>query len=705
MSQLFGGYVILGILKWLFSGSSVGGEHAQKGTRHESSGSIAAEPEPEPSLEIAQSSDASLPGANYYSQLERLLSSVSAKEYQSAAIAARASLPLLRAWLKDPRGEGKRLTIRIPALSQGGTMMAITEDREGLTELCNLVHDFDDLKHYREEAALHFADLDLFNQIREAVRGTPGIPQNQIAIELGLEDGRRASRLVSYLEKSGEIGRARNGKTYQLYLTGTEIPETEVNKLYTEPAKPKSHRLEMSAVRPRDLDTKQVSIVPLPPSPSAWEHSVDLPVAHEAFADPEGAWREIVVVPIMPDDRPDPAFRKHYSTRDGALSFDDLAKSDASSGAPGAVIFSNTRAHSELSATLRRDAYHISVHPEGEGFALRSKSNVLTIYNGSLEVDLETDLEAAPEVAASLARLGLAEVPAHRRLRCVALTPERDRYLFTHVDEAWCISREGQRLWGLRMPANDPIPIRVGSAGFGTATDIDEALAVMGLKLPVTPDEIRVRYRQLARAHHPDINSGSDETMKAVNVASERLTGLGPDQLAANGEIEIMISFGTGADWIYAAAFSGNGETALLGTYAGRVVRINRDGAPIAIYDVGSVPVRIIETEAYLYVMTATRLYVLDGQRLVALEDCSGKSDLLVCENHVLLVEARGVRVFTNDGRPLGIALAKAPIRRAYIQEGNLVIETRTQRAFFHAINPASERPKNMQRMTPSLTG
>ena len=320
------------------------------------------------------------------------------------------------------------------------------------------------------------------------------------------------------------------------------------------------------------------------------------------------------------------------------------------------------------------------------GFTTGSKSNVLTVYDQHLKVDFETDLSRVPEVAANRDRLGMAQNEAHLALRCIALAPDRGRYLFTHVDESWCVSRDGKCLWGLRMPAKEPTQIRLGGAQFGAATDIADSLEVMGLKMPVTPDEIRTRYRQLVRELHPDLNPGSEERMKAVNVASERLTGLEPDQLDGSGAgdvgFEFVISFGpvAQADWIYAAAFSANGETALLGTYGGRVVRVDARGRPIMIYDVGSVPVRIIETSQYLYVMTATRLYVLDGDSLVALEDCTAKCDLLEGDGLVLLVEAKGVRVFTEDGRPVGLALTKAPIRRAYVDDDTLVVETRTQR-------------------------
>ena len=223
-------------------------------------------PQPELEPENIPLPDFSLPGHSYFTQLEKLTSSISARNYSAAAEAARASLPMLRDWLKDSRGDGQRLDIRIPALSQGGTMMAITGDKEGLFELSKLVEDFDPLSAYREEAEEHLADLDLFNRIRRLIRSNPGVLQNQIKALLGIDDGRRASRLVAYLEKSGEVRRAKNGKTFNLYKAGEEIPDIATETIYTEPDKPGSHRLETRAVSPRVLDPERVRIVPLPPS-------------------------------------------------------------------------------------------------------------------------------------------------------------------------------------------------------------------------------------------------------------------------------------------------------------------------------------------------------------------------------------------------------------------------------------------------------
>jgi len=52
-----------------------------------------------------------MPGQAYFSQLQALQDSISNRRYTDAATAARESLPLIRKWLEDPRGNGKRLSL------------------------------------------------------------------------------------------------------------------------------------------------------------------------------------------------------------------------------------------------------------------------------------------------------------------------------------------------------------------------------------------------------------------------------------------------------------------------------------------------------------------------------------------------------------------------------------------------------------------
>jgi hypothetical protein len=697
--------MVFGIFKKMFGGEKAAGREAaglgDDGAGRERRSSFQDfERETRERLE-AQSHE--MPGQAYFNQLQTLQESISDRRYTDAATAARKSLPLIRKWLEDPKGNGKRLSLSMPALTQGGTMLAITGDRKGLAMLQDLVSEFDHLGEYRTDAKKHLDAIDLFDAIRKVVAAKPGILQNTMKSEVGAEDGRLVSNLISWLEKAGEISRAKNGKTYALYIDGVEMSAKDASAVYTEPSLPGSHQARSKPGEPIELNLDKMTLVPLPPSPEAWARQITLPTTAEIFEDAEGAWREVTVEAISPADRPDPAFRKHFTTRGGILSFDDLAKSEAGLGAPGAVMFTPEQTGTPMIERLERPIYALDVHPEGQGFATRSKTNILTVYGADLKVDFETDLSATAEVAAGRRRLdlggngGIFWGEPHLALNCIALSPNRDRYLYTHVDEAWCIDRNGKRLWGVRMPER-PVEtyhqtFEVGGMGghTGTAVEIEQALEKLELALPVTPDEIRQKYRGLVRQLHPDLKPGNEERMKAVNAAYETLTGVSHDDLQGKESAEDLLTFsatvtfmtGGGPDRLQAAAFSGRGDTVLLGPSQGRVLRIDGSGKPIALYDVGTAPIRILETDRHLYIQTFTRLYVLEGDRLVGLQDCTTKCDLLVDEGLVLLVEDKGVRVLTEAGRPLGVALTKAPIRRVGIEDGVLIVETRTHRGRF----------------------
>jgi DnaJ-class molecular chaperone len=49
-----------------------------------------------------------------------------------------------------------------------------------------------------------------------------------------------------------------------------------------------------------------------------------------------------------------------------------------------------------------------------------------------------------------------------------------------------------------------------------------QALGVLGLSPPVAFDQVKARYRELAKLHHPDANGGdkaAEERLKTVNQA------------------------------------------------------------------------------------------------------------------------------------------------------------------------------------------
>lgn len=49
-----------------------------------------------------------------------------------------------------------------------------------------------------------------------------------------------------------------------------------------------------------------------------------------------------------------------------------------------------------------------------------------------------------------------------------------------------------------------------------------EALAIMGLETPIKLEDIKSRYKELVKKHHPDVNRGdpkSEELLKSINMA------------------------------------------------------------------------------------------------------------------------------------------------------------------------------------------
>jgi hypothetical protein len=77
---------------------------------------------------------------------------------------------------------------------------------------------------------------------------------------------------------------------------------------------------------------------------------------------------------------------------------------------------------------------------------------------------------------------------------------------------------------------------RSGTAGEDTRNrkrreapaDMRESLATLGLAWPLTLSELKSRYKQLAKQHHPDANNGSreaEERLKVINLAYATLRG------------------------------------------------------------------------------------------------------------------------------------------------------------------------------------
>ena len=109
---------------------------------------------------------------------------------------------------------------------------------------------------------------------------------------------------------------------------------------------------------------------------------------------------------------------------------------------------------------------------------------------------------------------------------------------------SWPLGHLGARLDD--AIARDPLHIlnaagfRAGHAGRGAEvpSEMREPLATLGLSWPVTMSEVKVRYKELAKRHHPDANNGdraAEERLKTINLAYAALRSRLTEPRAAVG--------------------------------------------------------------------------------------------------------------------------------------------------------------------------
>lgn len=648
-------------------------------------------------------------GDAYFDTMGQLQAAVTERKYTEAAALVRENLRHLPAWVQEWSRDYGSFDIRsIPALEQGGTVLALVGDDEGLARMRELVQETPVLRPWAEYVEGHEKDRKLFPAIVEAVHENPNCLQTDVKSIVREVDGRRVARLISYLEKAGALARVKSGRTYKL------LPPNSPGI----PARPrrivKSHRAERVSFPPQVLDLSSLDYVPLPRAPLRWEEvqagrrktRVSKPV--EPFEIRDANWQIRNVEPIPMAERPDTAFRRPYPTGSGLFVIDDLGNAEGLGQADAAALRYDRSGRLAVMKALNHGVYRVGVHAMGQGLIAMSKDCILHAYDDELRPFLETTLAEAPEITALRDRF---EIPTLRelknRLRSVALSQKATRYIFTAVDEAWCVDVRGNVLWGVRLPFKEGWE-RVVPLGeeLGTSDDIDAALALMGLTLPLDPQTLKQRYRFLAKRWHPDLNPGdpvAGEKMKELTTAAGMLTGLETNALSeytgarafrevGGSEVEvegarvtvtigIEVGESQAADWVYAASFAAQSDDAYVAGYSGRVVKVTKDGQGLRVYDIGSVPERIVDTGDYLYLLTNTRLYVLRNDTLHALVDVFDGGELLVAQTGFGLLEKNRLRWFREDGLLLGSVISKDPIRRVYFAEAGMVVETRQRRA------------------------
>ena len=655
----------------------------------------------------------------YFESMARLQGAIATQAFDEAARCVRESLRYIPDWVRENVHEYGSFDIAtIPALQQGGTVLALVGDDEGLDRMQEIVNSNPELEPWRAEVEQHLSDRVLFDTILAVVTGNPNCLQTDVKTLTGMADGRRIATLISYLDKAGKLVRVKAGRTYRLLLPGSpDVPEPPPKRIVA------SHRVDRKPPPLREINIASLDYVPLPRAPLHWEEAqvtrerAAVPEPSELFEIRDVGWRIIAVEKIPAIERPDTAFRQMYPTESGLVMVDDLGKADGVGQVDAAALRYDLEGKLAAKKGLRHSVYRVGVHPLGHGLIAMSRDCVLHAYDEFLDPILETALTQAPEIVALRKRFEIADEQLKNHIRCVGLSETASRYLFTAVDEAWCVDKSGNGLWGAKLPFKEGwTKVSSPSSGFGTSGEVDHALTLMGLSLPLTPEELKRRYRELAKRWHPDLNpgdTGANQKMKMLTAAAELLTGVEGAAIprftgtafakemhrtevkAAGVAFTMTIAMQVGepqaADWIYAACFAAKSESVYLAGYSGRIVLVDKNGKAVRAYDIGSVPRRIIDTGDYLYLLTDTRLYVLRDDALHALIDTFDGGDLVVAQTGFGLLEPKRLRWFREDGRYLGSIVSKDPIRRVYSAGDQTVVETRLRRVVVEGIPPWRE--------------
>jgi len=652
--------------------------------------------------------------ASYFATMQRMREAISKHNFESAACLVRENLRQIPGWVRETQWEYGSFDIgSIPALEQGGTILALADDEAGLAEMQQIVSSVPELKPWDEEVDRHRQDRRLFKAILEVVASHPNCLQTDVKKFIGEADGRRVANLLSYLEKAGKIARIKAGRTYKIMLVETsKVPTPVATSLV------RSRRSDRKPPKLKEIDISSLAYVPLPRSPLRWEEA-QIRRAKEKESEVEGHfevrdadWHIASIEKIPLEDRPDPAFRQMYPNSTGMVVIDDLGKANGLGEVKAAALRYDRAGNLVAKAGLRHGVYRLGVHPLGRGLIAMSRDCVVHAYDEHFKLLFETALGQAPEVIAARKRFGIREDQLKNHIRCVALSQNATRYLFTVVDQAWCVDVGGKGVWGAKLPVKeDWTRITTPSSSFCTSAEVNRALDIMKLSFPITPEDVKRRYRELAKQWHPDLSPGdprAEKKMKALNMAAEALTGVDvsalPRYTGASFMLEIermefeesgikcgiTVGFQGGevdvADWIYAASFAANVDSTYLAGYSGRVVLVDETGAGVRVYDISSVPRRILDTGDYLYLLTDTRLYVLRGGALHTLVDTFDGGELIIARTGFGLLEKKRLRWFSKEGSFLGSVVSKNPIRRVYSITEGMVVETRQRRAIVRGI-------------------
>ena len=134
----------------------------------------------------------------YFDTMTRMQDAVSERNFEEAARLVRENLKYISDWVKETRRDYGSFDIStIPGLQQGGKVLALVGDDEGLVRMTEIVASVAELEPWIEEVKQHQHDRRLFQAILELVAAQPNCRQTDVKGLVGRS--RRASSCEPHL--------------------------------------------------------------------------------------------------------------------------------------------------------------------------------------------------------------------------------------------------------------------------------------------------------------------------------------------------------------------------------------------------------------------------------------------------------------------------------------------------------------------------
>jgi|AntAceMinimDraft_9_1070365.scaffolds.fasta_scaffold07291_2 hypothetical protein len=410
---------------------------------------------------------------------------------------------------------------------------------------------------------------------------------------------------------------------------------------------------------------------------------------------------------MAPTERPDQALKEHFFLNEGVISIDKQGKVKNYETYKSVLSFIRTDGD-RITKGLNHDIYRTYLNPIDNKIAFLSKDCILYSYKNDFSIESKVDLKDMKEVQKFTSYTSnLDEIK--RYIRCIAVSPNSENLLFTIVDEAYYIDKEGNIIWSVKSPVKEGFTKFSNRITKATSSKgIQDALNFMELSYPISNDDVKERYRELAKKYHPDVNPNdlnAKSKFQRLLSSYQKILGAKPDdfyesqdyeishyrddstytktEIPGLGTLEMGMVYGglSGCDWIYAASFSNDTGNIFLGTYSGRILELDIYGQILRVYDIGSVPINIFEDKGKTYILTDTRLYILRERMLSVIVDIFDKGNLMFAENGFGLISKNKLRLYNDSGKNIFEVESKDPVRNFFIKDNNLVIETRQDRA------------------------